>query len=186
MRGHWDFQFCGLDHFLHWFFSFCTLVFLVSLLVPIAVCGLLFWAKIISGFSICFSMWLGVFQVSLRKIKMCLLTTSTTCTSSLIFLVVFTKIYFSFVVFYHYLYSFVVSNVLQCHPLISKKAQRWYHNQRQTITLTSLLCRCNSLQRLSSLCLARLALLNSDCKWSLSFPTCQSQKKKHCHFTISP
>ena len=117
---------------------------------------------------------------------MCLFTTSTTCTSSLIFLVVFTKIYFSFVVLYHYLYSFVVSNVLQCHPLISKKAQRWYHNQRQTITLTSLLCRCNSRQRLSSLCLARLALLNSDCKWSLSFPTCQSQKKKHCHFTISP
>ena len=113
---------------------------------------------------------------------MCLFTTSTTCTSSLIFLVVFTKIYFSFVVFYNYLYSFVVSNVLQCHPLISKKAQRWYHNQRQTITLTSLLCRCNSRQRLSSLCLARLALLNSDCKWSLSFPTCQSQKKKTLPF----
>lgn len=108
---------------------------------------------------------------------MCLFTTSTTCTSSLIFLVVFTKIYFSFVVFYHYLYSFVVSNVLQCHPLNSKKAQWWHHNQRQTITLTSLLCRCNSRQRLSSLCLARLALLNSDCKWSLSFPTCQSQWK---------
>ena len=39
-------------------------------------------------------------------------------------------------------------------------------------TLTSLLWRCNSRQRLSNLLLARLALLYSDCRWSLSFTTC--------------
>ena len=58
----------------------------------------------------------------------------------------------------------------------------------QMPTLTSLLCRSNSRHRLSNLFLARLALLKSDCNWSLSlttlldenlWKTCEKPVKNH-------
>ena len=154
-RGeHWDFRFSGFAYFLDKlrlsafvpkrlrFFIFgvnrvcCSLRFLFYFALSFR-----FTAKRKWGYWNGYSMQFSVFPVSRRKI--CTPTTSTACKCWIFLTVSFSiEIYFSFAVFYYFLYGFAVSNML---PMLhSLSAKGWpYQNNDHKHFFFSLQCYCS-------------------------------------------